>query len=260
MPFTYLLLDKKDFIATVTINREKALNALNPDVLKEIRECFTGLSEDKEVRAVIVTGAGDKAFVAGADIAAMNTMSEADALEFGKLGHAAMNAVDHCKKPVIAAVNGFCLGGGMELALSCDFIYASEKAKMGLPEVNLGLFPGWGGTQRLARLVGKGKAKELIFSARLLSGTEAHAFGIANKVCKPEDLLNEARAVASEIAKKAPLAVQMAKQVINDGLDLPLPHGLEKEKMTFPKCFSTQDLKEGLAAFLEKKPANFKGQ
>lgn len=260
MPFQHLLLDKKDFIATVTVNREKALNALNPEVLREIQECFTTLSADAEVRAVIVTGAGDKAFVAGADISAMSQMSEADAMEFGKLGHGAMNAVDHCKKPVIAAVNGFCLGGGLELALSCDFIYASEKAKLGLPETNLGLFPGWGGTQRLARLVGKGVAKELIFSAKVISAAEALSFGIVNRLCKPEELLGDARAVASEIAKKGPVAVQMAKQVINEGFDLPLPHGLEKEKTTFPKCFATGDLKEGLAAFLEKRPAQFKGK
>ena len=260
MSFQFLLLDKKDFIATVTVNREKALNALNPDVLKEIQAAFTQLSEDKDVRAVIVTGAGEKAFVAGADIAAMSAMTEADAMEFGKLGHAAMNAVDHCNKPVIAAVNGFCLGGGMELSLSCDFIYASEKAKLGLPEVNLGLFPGWGGTQRLARLVGKGVAKEMIFTSRVIGASEALAFGIVNKVCKPEELLNEVRAVAAEIAKKGPIAVQMAKQVINEGFDLPLPQGLEKEKATFPKCFATQDLKEGLAAFLDKRPAQFQGK
>jgi enoyl-CoA hydratase len=260
MSFQFLLVDTKDSIATVTINREKALNALNPDVLKDIQACFTQLSSDGGVRAVVVTGAGEKAFIAGADIAAMSTMSEADAMEFGKLGHAAMNAVDHCQKPVIAAVNGFCLGGGMELALACDFIYASEKAKLGLPETNLGLFPGWGGTQRLARLVGKGIAKELIFTARVIGAPEAKDFGIVNKLCKPEELLNDARATAAEIAKKGPVAVRMAKQVINEGFDLSLPQGLEKEKSTFPKCFSTEDLKEGLAAFLEKRPAQFKGK
>jgi enoyl-CoA hydratase len=260
MSYQNLILQKDGPIATVTVNREKALNALNADVLKEIQECFTALSSDAEVRAVILTGAGDKAFVAGADIAAMSKMTEADAVEFGKLGHAAMSAVDHCKKPVIAAVNGFCLGGGMELALSCDFIYASEKAKLGLPEVNLGLFPGWGGTQRLSRLAGKGVAKELIFSARVISAAEAKDFGIVNKVSAPENLMNEVRAVAAEISKKGPIAVQMAKQAVNEGFDLPLPHGLEKEKTMFPKCFTTEDLKEGLAAFLEKRPAQFKGK
>lgn len=260
MAYQFLLVEKGDFIATVTINREKALNALNPDVLKEIQQCFYYLSEDKEVRVVVVTGAGDKAFIAGADIAAMSKMTPAEAREFGNLGHAAMDAVDHCKKPVIAAVNGFCLGGGMEFALSCDFIYASEKAKMGLPEVNLGLFPGWGGTQRLARLIGKGRAKELIFSAKILSAQEAYEFGIVNKVCKPEELMSSAKATAGEIVKKGPVAVAFAKQVINDGFDLPLQEGLQKEKNTFPKCFETEDLKEGLAAFLEKRPANFKGK
>lgn len=260
MSYQNLILTKDGPIATVTVNREKAMNALNADVLKEIQSCFSQLSGDADVRVVILTGAGEKAFVAGADIAAMSTMTEADAVEFGKLGHGAMNAVDHCKKPVIAAVNGFCLGGGMELALSCDFIYASEKAKLGLPEVNLGLFPGWGGTQRLARLAGKGIAKELIFSARILTAAEAKDYGIVNKVCAPENLLNDVRAVAGEIAKKGPVAVQMAKQVVNEGFDASLPQGLEKEKTSFPKCFATEDLKEGLAAFLEKRPAQFKGK
>lgn len=260
MSYQNLILTKDGPIATVTVNREKAMNALNADVLKEIQSCFSQLSGDADVRVVILTGAGEKAFVAGADIAAMSTMTEADAVEFGKLGHGAMNAVDHCKKPVIAAVNGFCLGGGMELALSCDFIYASEKAKLGLPEVNLGLFPGWGGTQRLARLAGKGIAKELIFSARILTAAEAKDYGIVNKVCAPENLLNDVRAIAGEIAKKGPVAVQMAKQVVNEGFDASLPQGLEKEKTSFPKCFATEDLKEGLAAFLEKRPAQFKGK
>lgn len=260
MAYQFLLLDKKDWIATVTVNREKAMNALNPDVLKEIRQCFTELSEDAEVRAVILTGAGEKAFIAGADIAAMSQMTPTQAQEFGKLGHSAMNAVDQCRKPVIAAVNGFCLGGGMELALSCDFIYASEKARLGLPEVGLGLFPGWGGTQRLSRLVGKGGAKEIILTGRLLSAGEAREFGIVNRVCKPEELLNDARATAGEIAKKGPKAVEMAKRVINEGFDLPLPQGLSREIETFPKCFETEDLKEGLAAFLEKRPAQFRGK
>jgi len=260
MSYQNLILNKEGFIATVTVNREKALNALNVDVLKEIHDCFSALSKDTEVRVVIVTGAGDKAFVAGADIASMSQMTPTDAIEFGKLGHAAMDAVDQCAKPVIAAVNGFCFGGGMELALSCDFIYASEKAKLGLPEVNLGLFPGWGGTQRLSRLVGKGRAKEMIFSAKIISVQEAFDAGIVNKICKPEELLNEVKAVAAEICKKSPMAVQLAKKTLSQGFDLPLAQGLDLEKNTFPKCFETEDLKEGLAAFLEKRPANFNGK
>jgi len=260
MSYQNLLLDIQNQIATVTINREKAMNALNPDVLKELKDAFTQLSGNSEVRSVIVTGAGEKAFIAGADIAAMSQMSPADALEFGKLGHATMNAIDQCQKPVIAAINGFCLGGGLELALSCDFIYASEKAKLGLPEVNLGLFPGWGGTQRLSRLIGKNRAKEVIFSARILSAEEAFRFGIVNRVCKPEELLATVTGVAAEIGKKGPIAVRYAKQVIHEGYGLSLAEGLNKELSTFPKCFETEDLKEGLGAFLEKRPANFKGK
>lgn len=260
MAYQFLLLDKKDFIATVTVNREKALNALNPDLLKEIRHCFTELSPEEGVRAVIMTGAGPRAFIAGADIAAMSKMTPSEALEFGKLGHAAMNAIDQCPKPVIAAVNGFCLGGGLELALACDFIYASESAKLGLPEVGLGLFPGWGGTQRLSRLVGKGPAKEIIFTGRLLSASEALAFGIVNRVCKPEELMVAARATAAEIAKKGPVAVQLAKRVIHEGSDLPLAQGLSRELETFPKCFETEDVREGLTAFLERRPASFRGK
>ena len=260
MSYQNLILQIQDGLATVTINREQAMNALNPDVLKELRQCVTELSGNHEVRVVILTGAGAKAFVAGADISAMSQMGLGDAQEFGKLGHATMNAVDQCKKPVIAAVNGFCLGGGLELALSCDFIYASEKAKLGLPEVNLGLFPGWGGTQRLGRLIGKNRAKELIYSAKILSAAEALAVGIVNKVCKPEELMSEVRAIATEIGKKGPMAVGFAKQVINEGYDLPLLEGLGKELATFPKCFETEDLKEGLKAFLEKRPASFKGK
>ncbi len=260
MAFQFLLLDKNNFIATVTVNREKAMNALNPDVLKEIQDCFTTLSGDPEVRAVIITGAGEKAFIAGADIAAMSKMTPAESLEFGKLGHAAMNAIDQCRKPVIAAVNGFCLGGGLELALSCDFIYASEKARLALPEVGLGLFPGWGGTQRLPRLIGKGRAREVILTGRILSAQEAYQFGIVNRLCKPEELLSDARTTAGQIAMKGPLAVGMAKRVIHEGFDLPLAKGLNLELETFPKCFETEDVREGLAAFLEKRPASFKGK
>jgi enoyl-CoA hydratase len=260
MTYQNLLLEKNEGIAVVTVNREKALNALNPELLKELKDCFDALSEDAEVRAVVITGAGEKAFIAGADIGAMGTMTEAQALEFGKLGHSTMNAIDQCKKPVIAAVNGFCLGGGLELSLSCDFIYASEKAKLGLPEVNLGIFPGWGGTQRLARLVGKNFAREIIFSAKIMSAQEAYDAGIVNRLFKPEELLAAAKATAAEIAKKGPLAVQTAKRIVREGFDLPLAEGLNKELNAFSKCFGTEDQKEGMAAFLGKRPANFKGR
>ena len=260
MDYQFLKLEKADFIATVTVSREKAMNALNPDVLKEITRCFQSLSEDREVRAVILTGAGDKAFVAGADIAAMSTMTPEQAGEFGKLGHEAMSSVENCKRPVIAAVNGFCLGGGMELALSCDFIYASEKAKLGLPEVGLGLFPGWGGTQRLTRLLGKNRAKEVILTGRIFSAQEALQLGIVNRVCSPENLLNDVRATVGEIAKKGPMAVSLAKKLINNACNTTLEEGLREERSSFPECFKTEDVREGLKAFLEKRPAQFKGK
>lgn len=258
--YQFLWLERKDAVVTVTIVREKALNALNPEVLREITACFQGLSEDREVRAVILTGAGDKAFVAGADIAAMSRMTPAEAAEFGKLGHDAMGTVENCKKPIVATVNGFCLGGGLELALSCDFIYASDRAKIGLPEVGLGLFPGWGGTQRLTRLLGKNRAKEVILTGRIFSAEEAYAFGIINRVCKHEDLLKEARATAEEMAKKGPLAVSLAKGLINEACNSTLVEGLRRERETFPECFKSEDVKEGFAAFLEKRPPRFHGR
>lgn len=260
MDYQFLKLTKENYVAAVVVSREKALNALNSDVLRELAHCFQGLSEDRETRAVILTGAGEKAFVAGADIAAMRQMTPEQASEFGKLGHEAMSAVENCKKPVIAAVNGFCLGGGMELALSCDFIYASEKARLGLPEVGLGLFPGWGGTQRLTRLLGKNRAKEVIFTGRMFTAEEALQFGIVNRVCRHEELMSEVRKIADEICKQGPVAVSLAKKLINEACNTTLLEGLQNEQSTFPECFKTEDLKEGLAAFLEKRPAQFKGK
>ena len=209
---------------------------------------------------VILTGSGEKAFVAGADISGMKEMNALQAREFCNLGHRAMRMVANCKKPIIAAVNGFCLGGGFELALACDFIYASEHAKLGLPEVNLGLFPGFGGTQRLARLIGKNRAKELIYTARMLSAHEALDWGIANRVCTPDELLTQAKTTAKEIMSKAPVAVELAKEVINHGTDLDLGSGLTLERNTFPLVFATEDQVEGVTAFLEKRKANFKGK
>lgn len=255
----YIKLESINQIATVTISREKAMNALNAAVLKELQEAFAQIEKDASIRVVILTGAGDKSFVAGADIAAMGTMSADQALAFAHLGHETMSCIDHCTRPVIAAVNGFCLGGGLELALACDFIYASEKAKLGLPEVKLGLFPGWGGTQRLPRLIGKARAKELIFCARILSAAEAHAFGIVNKVCAPETLLSEVQKVAHEIACKGPGSVRLVKNIINEGFDEALEDGLSLERKNFGRCFETADLKEGIGAFLEKRDPQFKG-
>lgn len=256
----FVQVEMSDQISLVTLTREKALNALNANVLKELKSTFDDLNGNSEIRSIIITGAGDKAFIAGADIAAMSKMTVREAAAFTELGHETMNTIEACDKPVIAAVNGFCLGGGLELALSCDFIYASEKAKLGLPEVGLALYPGFGGTQRLSRAIGPARARELIYTGKMLSASEALEWGIVNRVCPAETLLDDARATASEIAQKGPVAVSLAKKVINQGKDESIALGLEIEKGSFPLCFSTEDLKEGLSAFLEKRKAAFKGK
>lgn len=260
MEFKNLQIEHNAGLCTVRVNRPQALNALNPEVLLELGTFAHEINKNPEIKAVIITGAGEKAFVAGADIAAMKEMTALQAKEFCDLGHRVMKLIESAHKPVIAAVNGFCLGGGLELALSCDFIYASENAKLGLPEVNLGIFPGFGGTQRLSRLIGKNKAKELIFTAKMLSAAEAKEWGILNKVTSPADLLKEVEATAREIMKKGPIAVQLAKQAVNQGTDLDINSGLAIEKALFPTVFSTDDKLEGVSAFLEKRKAEFKGK
>lgn len=260
MTYETLAVEIADGIATVRVNRPKALNALNAQVLTDLIQLAHEVNASEEIKVVILTGMGEKAFVAGADISNMKEMTALDAKKFCELGHHAMHMIETIRQPVIAAVNGFCLGGGMELALSCDFIYASDNAKMGLPEVNLGIFPGFGGTQRLARLIGRNRAKELIYTARMLNAEEAMAFDIVNKVLTPDDLMEEARNTAREIMSKGPIAVSLAKQVINQGSDLDLTSGLILERNTFPLVFATEDQKEGVNAFLEKRKANFKGK
>lgn len=256
-----ITLEVQDHIARVTINRPKVLNALNPNVLHELLTAFSEIGKNTaEVRGVIVTGAGDKAFVAGADIAAMTTMTPLEADQFCGLGHCCMRVIETCSLPVIAAVNGFALGGGFELALACDFIYAARSAKLGLPEVNLGIFPGFGGTQRLARLVGRNRAKELCYTADMISADEALALGIVNKVVEADQLLHEATATLHKIFNKGPVAIRLVKRVINEGADLPLASGLAFEQTQFPLVFATDDRVEGVSAFLEKRKANFKGK
>lgn len=260
MTFETLLFHVENRIATITINRPKALNALNAEVLAELLKCFRDIRRNPDIGAVVITGAGDKAFVAGADIGAMQNMSALEAEHFCETGHRTMRGVETCEVPVVAAVNGFCLGGGLELALSADFIYASKNAKMGLPEVNLGLFPGFGGTQRLSRIVGRNRAKEMIYTAGIFSAEEALNIGLVNKVCEPADLLSEATKTLQTILKKGPVAVRLAKKVINEGGDLPLASGLKFEESTFPLTFATEDQKEGVKAFLEKREARFTGK
>lgn len=247
-------------IARVTVNRPQAMNALNREVLTELRDAFRAIDADASLRGAIVTGAGEKAFIAGADIAAMREMSADGSREFCLLGHETMNAIENCRVPVIAAVNGFALGGGLELALSCDFIYAAKTAKLGLPETNLGLFPGFGGTQRLARIVGRTRAKELIYTAAVLSADEALALGLVNRVTEPGTAVESAEATLRKILAKGPLAVEAAKRAVTRGTDLPLAQGLAIEIEEFPRVFASEDARTGLTAFLEKKPPVFAGK
>lgn len=255
-----LLVELRNHTALIKVNRPKALNALNREVLCDLHTAFKDLTLNPDVLGVIVTGEGDKAFVAGADIPSMQEMTVLHAKHFVDFGHSVMDAIERFPRPVIAAVNGFALGGGLELALACDFIYAAETARLGLPEVNLGIFPGFGGTQRLARTIGLAKAKELVFTARMLNAMEAKAWGIVNEVLKPEELLSACEKVLQGIYTKGPVAVSIVKEVMNAGANRTVESGLALERNSFPTVFSTDDKKEGMSAFLEKRPAVFKGK
>ena len=259
MEFKNLLIETTDGITTLTINRPQVLNALNSDVVRELECALFELDLDAAVRAVVLTGAGEKAFVAGADIKEMSAMSAFEAHDFARRGQCLMLLVNRMRKPVIAAVNGFALGGGLELALACDFIYASEKARFGFPEVGLGVIPGFGGTQNLARLIGPNRANELVFSGRIITAEKAHAWGIVNELFAPEELLPKALATAREIAAKGALGVAYAKDAIASGLDMAKEDGFRYEASLFGVLFATGDQREGMGAFLEKRTAEFKG-
>ncbi len=254
--FVELTLD--GHVATLIINRPDKLNALSQEVLTDLSAAIETLSANDEVWAAVITGTG-KAFVAGADIAAMKGLTEAEGREFGALGHGVFAAIENLRCPVIAAVNGFALGGGCELALACDFIYASSKAKFGQPEVSLGIIPGFGGTQRLPRRVGSAAARELIYTGKMINAQEALRLGLANAVFEPDELLGAATKAAAEIASKGPLAVAAAKRLIRDGVDLPLPEANRLEQAAFGEAFGTEDQSEGMGAFLEKRTPTFKG-
>lgn len=260
MEFSNLLIEKSDGIATVTVNRPKALNALNEATLKELLCCFQGLEGDSAVKVVILTGAGEKAFVAGADIAFMKEMGAVAARDFALLGQEAMNTIEQLSKPVIAAVNGFALGGGCELALACDMRLASDNARFGQPEVNLGVIPGFAGTQRLPRLIGKGRAKELLFTGDMIGAEEAFRLGLANKVVPQAELLEAAGKMAQKIAAKGQVAISLCKDAVNNGLEMDSGKACRYEADQFALCFATLDQKEGMAAFLEKRPAQFQGR
>lgn len=259
MDFEYLLLDKDDGIATITINRPELLNAINPAVYHELKESLTILSSDSEVKAVIITGAGKKAFIAGADIAAMSVMSSIEAMRFAAAGKEAVSRIESMSKPVIAAVNGLALGGGCELALACDFRVASSNAKFGQPEINLGIIPGNGGTQRLTRLVGISKAKEIIMLGDIISAEQALQIGLVHQVVEPEQLMPETVKLAKKLSKKAPVALSMVKRCIHRAIGSDTDDGLESEIDCFAHCFSTLDQKEGMKAFLEKRAPIYKG-
>lgn len=255
-----LVFEKIDNVGILKVNRPKALNALNQQVIADLDAAIDHFESDRDLRAIILTGMGDKAFVAGADIVEMSALNRDQAYDFAKKGQSVLRRLELLKIPVIAAVNGYALGGGTELALSCDFIYASEKAKFGQPEVLLGLMPGFGGTQRLARFVGIGRARELIYSGEQISAEDAFKMGLVNKVCKPEALMEEALKCAKTIAKRAPLAVSASKEAINDGYDVSLDEGLKFECDLFGDLFETDDVRIGTKAFIEKKEAQFTGE
>ncbi|MFM7202347.1 MAG: enoyl-CoA hydratase-related protein [Myxococcota bacterium] len=259
MQFEHLLFEQQGPIAIVTLNRPAALNALNRATLRELDQVLEHVEGTPSIVSLIITGAGPKSFVAGADISEMQNMDAAQALGFAQLGIAVGNRMRSLQAVIIAAVNGFALGGGCELALACDIILASDNAKFGQPEVNLGVIPGFGGTQRLARRVGPMWAKHLILSAEIIGAEEAARLGLVTRVYPQAQLLAEAKKLASTIAGKGPVAVRRAKEVIDNGLDVPLSEGLALESEAFAACFDTADQKEGMTAFLAKRPAQFKG-
>lgn len=260
MEYKNLLIETADGITTLRINRREALNSLNSAVIAELECALYELDRDENIKAIILTGAGEKAFVAGADIKEMSGLTSFEAHDFARRGQRLMLLVNRMRKPVIAAVNGYALGGGLELALACDFIYASEKARFGFPEVGLGVIPGFGGTQNLARLIGPGKANELVFTGRIINAAKALEWGIVNEICTPEELLPKALETAKEITAKGPLGVAYAKDAIISGLGMTKEDGFRYEASLFGVLFATSDQKEGMGAFLEKRTAEFKGK
>jgi enoyl-CoA hydratase len=260
MEYKNVLVSFEGEVGILAINRPKALNALNTETLKDIQAGIREVKDHSELKALIVTGSGEKAFVAGADIEEMKGMNSIEALNFSKLGHLALRMIQDFDRPVIAAVNGYALGGGTEIALACDFIYASENARFGFPEVTLGIFPGFGGTQRLPRLIGKGKAKELILTGKIITAQEAYQMGIVNRVFPHASLVEETKKVALQIAANGAIGVRLAKSVVDGGFDMDLTEACSLESYAFSLGFSTEDQKEGMTAFVEKRKPNFKGR
>jgi len=260
MGYENLIYEKKDGIAWITFNRPEVLNALNRKTIEELQAILTDARDDVAVRVLILTGSGEKAFVAGADINELAQQTPVNGKEFSLFGQGAFHLLETIGKPSICAINGFALGGGCELALSCSIRLASKSARLGQPEVKLGILPGYGGSQRLARLCGKGFAHELCLTGEMINAEEAQRIGLVNHIYEPADLLPAAEAMAKKIIEKAPLAVKYCMEAIERGVEMPQEEGLFLEATLFGVCCATEDMREGTKAFLEKRPANFQGK
>ena len=260
MAYDNLLLEKKNSIAYVTVNRPKVLNSLNMATMEELRAAFTDLKNDSSIRVAILTGTGEKAFIAGADIGELSKHDAVSGKEYTHRGQSVLDLIENLGKPVIACINGFALGGGCEIAMACTMRVASENAKLGQPEVKLGIIPGYGGTQRLPRLVGKGIAMQLVLSGEMISAQEAHRIGLVNEVTAAAELIPRAEAIAGKIIANAPLAVQYAMEAVNKGSEMTQQEGLYLEAVLFGVSCATEDKKEGTTAFLEKRPPQFTGK
>ncbi len=259
MTFENIIYTSEDGLAVITFNRPKALNALNAALLAEFDTALDGVESDPAVRVLVLTGAGEKAFVAGADITEINRLGPLGAKRFARRGAGCITRLTRLPIPVIAAVNGFALGGGTEMALACDFIYAAQSARFGLPEINLGIIPGFGGTQRLPRLIGPARARELIYTGRMVDADEALRLGLVNRVCADEALMEDVQETARLIAAKGSVSLRAAKQAVTTGLNVDLESGLALENDAFALCLASPDAREGTSAFLEKRPAVFSG-
>lgn len=258
MDYEFLLLERKNHVAFITINREKTLNSLNPQTLDELEKAVQEFEQTTEIKVIIITGAGEKAFVAGGDVAVMQPLGPMEARDVALQAQRLFNAIEYSQKVYIAAVNGYALGAGCELAMACDIRIAAEEAKLGQPEVKLGIIPGWGGTQRLARLVGKGKAKELMFTGTMIDAVEGQRIGLINQVTQSKGLLEVASKMAEEIAAKSQVAVRLIKEAVDNGLEMEINKAFAYEADLFGLCFASHDQKEGMLAFLEKRQALWK--
>jgi enoyl-CoA hydratase len=260
MNFENILVEKKNSIAYVTVNRPKVLNALNMATMDDLRAAFHDIKNDKGIRVVILTGSGEKAFIAGADIGELSKNNAVMAKEYTHRGQSVLNLIENLGKPVIACLNGFALGGGCEIAMACTMRLASDNAKLGQPEVKLGIIPGYGGSQRLPRLVGKGIANQLLLTGEMITALEAHRIGLVNEVVPQPELIARAETIAAKIIANAPLAVQYTLEAVNKGMEMTLAEGLYLEAVLFAVACATEDKKEGTTAFLEKRPAVFQGK